>query len=1141
MHCTKCGTESTTGRKFCAACGSPLAIHCPNCDAVNAPSSLFCEDCGVALDSHAASAAKRSAAASAIVANRAAPEGQDESPTPEGERKIVTALFADLKGSTQLMEDLDPEAAHAIVAPLLRIMTEAVQRYEGYVARTTGDGIFALFGAPVAYEDHPQRALYAALRLQGELKRYSADLREAGSLPLEARVGVHTGEVVAYAAATGDKVEYRLIGHTANLAARLESIAPVGSIAISEATRQLCEGYFETHGLGPTAVKGVSAPINVYEVTGLGPLRTHFQLSVQRGLTKLVGRTRELEQMRRALELAMSGQGQIVAVMAEAGTGKSRLFYEFEETIPATCKVLEAYSVSHGKASAWLPVLELLRDYFRIQDADDAASRRGKVRDRLTALDPALEDTLPYLYALLGIVEGPDPIAQMDPQIKRQRTLDAVKRIIVGESLKQPLVLIFEDLHWIDDQTQALLNLLADTLSNARVLLLVNYRPEYRHEWTNRSHYSQLRLDPLGKADGAVMLSALLGEGDDLDSIKGVIVERTGGNPFFIEEIVKALFDEGTLIGNGMVKLARPLSQLRLPPTVQGMLAARIDRLATEQKDLLQTLAVIGRESSLGLLRKVASHADTQLERMLADLQASEFVYEQPATGDIEYVFKHALTQEVAYNSLLIERRKLLHERIGDAIESIYASSLDDHLAELAHHYSHSDNVTKAVEYLGRSGRQAMQRAAHTDAVRSLAAALELLETFPDGAERIQRELPLQLAIGPAFIALKGWGAPEMERAFARARELCSQLGDPPEIFPALVGLTGTHMVRGEMRAAKEMAEQVLRLAERTLDPHQLLWANAGMAQISFHRGDLAPARERNKTAIALYDRERDAPRKYMGIDVGVANLSYGGWTLWHLGYADQALNLSHEARELAEALSHPDSIAFALGYECHLRHLRGEIEVVRELAERQIRLCTEYGLATFLQGANLYFGWAMASQGYGAQGIVRLQKAITAQRASGFGMFYPTNLAALAMACSAANRFDEGLSALTKAEAIAEEHEEYYHVADIYRLRGELLLKRRAERSGAKQTGPREASETNDSVVAEAQGCFEHAIEVAREQSAKSFELRATTSLARLLAEQRDRDKARTMLSEVYNWFTEGFDTADLKDAKALLDELSN
>ena len=1124
MHCTKCGTESTTGRKFCAACGSPLAIHCPNCDAVNAPSSLFCEDCGVALDSHAASAAKRSAAASAIVANRAAPEGQDESPTPEGERKIVTALFADLKGSTQLMEDLDPEAAHAIVAPLLRIMTEAVQRYEGYVARTTGDGIFALFGAPVAYEDHPQRALYAALRLQGELKRYSADLREAGSLPLEARVGVHTGEVVAYAAATGDKVEYRLIGHRANLAARLESIAPVGSIAISEATRQLCEGYFETHGLGPTAVKGVSAPINVYEVTGLGPLRTHFQLSVQRGLTKLVGRTRELEQMRRALELAMSGQGQIVAVMAEAGTGKSRLFYEFEETIPATCKVLEAYSVSHGKASAWLPVLELLRDYFRIQDADDAASRRGKVRDRLTALDPALEDTLPYLYALLGIVEGPDPIAQMDPQIKRQRTLDAVKRIIVGESLKQPLVLIFEDLHWIDDQTQALLNLLADTLSNARVLLLVNYRPEYRHEWTNRSHYSQLRLDPLGKADGAVMLSALLGEGDDLDSIKGVIVERTGGNPFFIEEIVKALFDEGTLIGNGMVKLARPLSQLRLPPTVQGMLAARIDRLATEQKDLLQTLAVIGRESSLGLLRKVASHADTQLERMLADLQASEFVYEQPATGDIEYVFKHALTQEVAYNSLLIERRKLLHERIRDAIESIYASSLDDHLAELAHHYSHSDNVTKAVEYLGRTGQQTMQRSAYADAISSLSAAIDLLHRLPDTSERIQRELLLQLALGPALFAVKGWGAPEAERAYTRARELCERGGDPTELFSALWGLWLVHLMRGELRTALELAGQLLRRAQSAHDPTLLMYAQMARGLTSHRTGEFPPAREHLETAITLYDPERHRPLifRYGGPDVGVNCLSHASLTLWHLGYPDQALKRGNEALVLARTLSHPLSLAFAQLYLGVLRQFRGEVREAQETAESVIALCAEHGFAAWLALATILRGWAVAEQHRNEEGIAQIQEGLAVYRATGAELWRPYFLCLLAEACRETGRVEDGLRALAEALATINEHEIRHHEAEIHRLKGELLLKQ------------------NNTNVAEAQSRFERAIEIARRQSARSFELRATMSLARLLAEQGRRDEARAMLAEIYNWFTEGFDTADLKDAKALLDQLA-
>src|SRR5713226_3319206 len=395
MHCTKCGTESTTGRKFCAACGSPLAIHCPNCDAVNAPSCLFCEDCGVALDSHAASAAKRSAAASAIVANRAAPEGQDESPTPEGERRIVTALFTDLKGSTALMEDLDPEAAHAIVAPLLHIMTEAVQRYEGYVARTTGDGIFALFGAPTAYEDHPQRALYAALEMQRELRTEGQRRNAKGLRALDARVGVHTGEVVAYAVETSGRVEYRLVGHAANLASRLESLAPLGSIVTSDYTQSLCEGYFELRRLGPTTVKGLSASIAVYEVVGLGHLRTRFQLAMQRGLTKFVGREHEQAQLRRALEMAIGGSGQIVAVMAEAGTGKSRLLYEFRRTIPAECRVLEAYSVSHGKASPWLPVLELLRGYFGIADTDDAAARRDKLRNTLAALDPALEGALP--------------------------------------------------------------------------------------------------------------------------------------------------------------------------------------------------------------------------------------------------------------------------------------------------------------------------------------------------------------------------------------------------------------------------------------------------------------------------------------------------------------------------------------------------------------------------------------------------------------------------------------------------------------------------------------------------------------------------------------------------------------------------
>jgi len=426
--------------------------------------------------------------------------------------------------------------------------------------------------------------------------------------------------------------------------------------------------------------------------------------------------------------------------------------------------VLEAYSVSHGKASAYLPVLELLYRYFGIQDTDDKAARREKIETRLSMLDPALNDTLPLLYTLMGLHEGADPIAQMDPQIKRRRTLDAIKRIILRESLNQPTVVIFEDLHWIDGETQALLDLLGDGIANSRILLLVNYRPEYRHEWTNKSYYAQLRLDALGRESAGEMLSTLLGDGAELDPLKRMIIERTEGNPFFIEEMVQALFDDGALIRNGEVKIVRPLAQLRLPPTVQGILASRIDRLSAEQKGLLQTLAVMGRESPLALIRQVTSTADAPLEQMLSDLQAGEFIYEQPALADLEYAFKHALTQEVAYNSLLIERRKVLHERAAASMESLYVERLEDHLSDLAHHYRRSDNVSKAVKFLGRAGRQASQRSSHAEAMGLFTSALELLQVLPETPERIEQELALRLGLGAALTAAKGWSARKWAR-----------------------------------------------------------------------------------------------------------------------------------------------------------------------------------------------------------------------------------------------------------------------------------------------------------------------------------------------------------------------------------------
>ena len=708
---------------------------------------------------------------------------------PEGERKTVTALFADIKGSMDLIEDLDPEEARAIVDPALTLMIDAVHRYDGYIVQSTGDGIFALFGAPAAHEDHPQRALYAALRLQEEMRRYSARLRETGNLPIEARVGVNTGEVVVRSIRTADAhVEYTPIGHSTSLAARMQALAPTGSIATTDYTRRLCEGYFAFRPLGPTRVKGVSEPVNVYELIGPGALRTRLQVSMQRGLSRFVGRQAEMDAIKRALEASIAGRGQIVAAVGEAGMGKSRLIHEFKAIARSGCLILEAFSVSHGKASAYLPLIDLLKNYFQFSPDDDPRRRREKIAGKVLVLDRALEDTLPYLYGLMGVVEGDDPLAQMDSQIRQQRTLAGIKSILLRESLNQPLIVVFEDLHWIDAGTQAFLNVLADGIGNARVLLLVNYRPEYRHEWGNKTYYTQLRLDPLGMESAQEMLAALLASPapatqspgasrersggdlevaeqvratDDLSALKQFIIDKTEGNPFFMEEMVQALFEEGVLARNGAVKLLKPATAIRVPPTVQGILASRIDRLPPREKELLQTLAIIGREFPLGLIEKIAAIPAAELRAMLSNLQLAEFIYEQPAFSEVEYIFKHALTQEVAYNSVLIERRKAMHERIASAIEEQFADRLEDHFDELARHYSRSGNSSKGIDYLWLAANQATQRSLYAEAVDYVTTALELLPGLPDGPQRVQDELRLRVTQGVALMAAKGFSSDE--------------------------------------------------------------------------------------------------------------------------------------------------------------------------------------------------------------------------------------------------------------------------------------------------------------------------------------------------------------------------------------------
>src|SRR2546425_2745308 len=464
----------------------------------------------------------------------------------DGERKTITALFADLKGSTALIEGLDPAEARAIIDPALQLMMDAVHRYEGYVAQALGDGIFALFGAPITHEDHPQRALYAALRMQAEMRRYADQVRLKQGTSLSLRVGLNTGEVVVRSIRKDDlHTDYVPVGHSTNLAARMEQMATPGSILVTAYTHKLTEGYFEFKALGEAQLKGVEEPLNVYEVLGAGPLRTRLQVSATRGLTRFVGRQSEMEQLKRALDQAKVGHGQIVGVMGEPGLGKSRLFYEFKLTSHSGCLLLEAYSVSYGKASPYLPLLELLKSYFQLQPQDDERQRKEKITGKVLILDRSLEDTLPYLFALLGIDASPTSLQQMDPQIRRRRLFEALKRLFLRESLNQPLILIFEDLHWIDSETQGFLDTLSESVASARLLLLVNYRPEYRQEWGSKTYYTQLRLSPLGREEAEELLTFLLGNDLSLKALQPLILAKTEGPPFFMEEGVQTLSEEG--------------------------------------------------------------------------------------------------------------------------------------------------------------------------------------------------------------------------------------------------------------------------------------------------------------------------------------------------------------------------------------------------------------------------------------------------------------------------------------------------------------------------------------------------------------------------------------------------------------------
>jgi class 3 adenylate cyclase len=732
----------------------------------------------------------------------------------EGERKQVTVLFADLKGSMELLADRDPEEARELLDPVLERMIEAVHRYEGTVNQVMGDGIMALFGAPIAHEDHAVRACYAALRMQETVTRYGDELQRSHGVPVQIRVGLNAGAVVVRVIDSSLHMDYTAVGQTTHLAARLEQMAKPGSVLTTGETLRLAEGFVQVKTLGPVAVKGLADRVEVFELVGAASTRTRLQAFAARGLTRFVGRQVELEALRQALERAGTRHGQVVAVIGEPGVGKTRLVYEFTRSHHTHgWLVLESSSVSYGKATAYLPVRDLLKAYFQIDDRDDGRKMREKLTGKLLTLDAALGPTLPAFLTLLDVPVEDRHWQDLDPTQRRQRILEAIKGLLLRESQVQPLLLVFENLHWIDAETQAVLDRLIDSLPTARLLLLVNYRPEYQHGWGNKTYYTQLRLDPLPPASAEALLQGLLGDDPCLVPLTRLLIERTEGNPFFLEESVRALVETGVLVGErGAYRLAKSLESMQVPATVHAVLAARIDRLPPEEKRLLQTAAVIGTEVPFTLLQAIVELSEEELRRGLGHLQAAEFLYETSLFPELEYTFKHALTHEVTYGSLLLERRRALHARIVAASERLYADRLTEQAERLAQHAFRGEVWDKAVAYCWQAGTKAYARSALREVVACCEQALAALTHLPASRATQAQAIDLRLDLRTAL-----WALGEIRQMLDHLREaktLAEALDDQPRL-----GRVSAYMCRyfremGDHDSAVESGQHALAVAE---------------------------------------------------------------------------------------------------------------------------------------------------------------------------------------------------------------------------------------------------------------------------------------------------------------------------------------
>ena len=973
MKCPRCQAESPSGMRFCGQCAAPLAAVCPTCGSANPPGNKFCGQCAAPLT---AATGPRLVSPDSYTPKHLAERIINSKAVLEGERKQVTVLFADLKGSMELLADRDPEEARRILDPVLELMMEAVHRYEGTVNQVMGDGIMALFGAPVAHEDHAIRACYAALRMQESVKRYAEGVFRSYGVPVEIRVGLNSGEVVVRAIGSDLHMDYTAVGQTTHLAARMEQMARPGTILLVPETLALAEGFIQVTSRGPVPVKGLAAPIEIFELAGASPVRSRLHAAASRGLTRFVGRDAEIELLRQALGRAGEGHGQVVAVVGEPGVGKSRLVWEFTHSHRSQgWLVLETASVSYGKETTYFPVIELLRSYFGIEPRDDERKMREKVTGKLLSLDRALEPTLPVFLSLLDVPVGDTEWTKLDPSQRRQQTLDALKRLLLRESQVQPVLLVVEDLHWIDSETQAWLDLLVESLPTVRLLLLVNYRPEYGHGWGSKTYYQQVRLDTLPMASAQELLEGLLGTGPGLADLRRLLIDRTQANPFFLEESVRALVETRALMGErGAYRLAGPVHSLQLPATAQAILAARIDRLATADKRLLQAAAVVGKDVPFPLLEAIAEEPEEPLREGLTRLQAAELLYEARLFPELEYTFKHALTHEVAYGGLLQDRRRTLHAGVLEAMERLYADRLDEHVERLAHHAVRGDVQEKAVPYLRQAGNKAASRSAPEDALRWFEQALAVLEGLPESSSMLEHAFDIRLELRPVLNLLG-----EPRRMLDRLREtksLAERLNEDSRRGRVGALMTIAHSQLGELDEALASGIGALEIARRLGDLRLRILTTTYLELVHYYRGEYERVSELATDNLAALPAEW--VYEYFGASApaSIYDRSWLVMSLAELGRFAEAAEDEAEGIRIAEQTQHAFSVSTAYRAAAALHLLKGDWARVRSPIERWVAVVRTGNVVLHAPWAIADSAWALAQLGEASEALNRLREA---------------------------------------------------------------------------------------------------------------------------------------------------------------------